>query len=133
MMIRELMTSNPITARPWSTVGEVANILLREDIRHLPIIDAGSLVGMVSDRDLRVFARDLMSQETPAAQRHLNAPVTTIMSTDVMAAEADDDVDVAIERMVENKIGALPIVDGEGVLVGILSTHDVLRQAMGRL
>ncbi len=133
MLIRDVMTTNPITARPWSTIGQVAETLLREDIRHLPIVDAGAVVGVISDRDVRQFMRDTLFSDSPQAQRHLGAPVTSIMSTDVIDAAADDDVDVAIERMVEHKIGAVPVVDGDGVLVGILSTHDVLRVALGRL
>ncbi|MDP2341851.1 MAG: CBS domain-containing protein [Deltaproteobacteria bacterium] len=133
MLIRDIMTRNPITASPWTTIGEVAETLLREDIRHLPIVDAGAVVGVISDRDVRQFARDTLFAGTPEARRHLSAPVTSIMSTDVIDAAADDDVDVAIERMIENKIGALPVIDGDGVLVGILSTHDVLKRALGRL
>lgn len=133
MLIRDVMTTRPITARPWSTVGDVAETLLREDIRHLPVVDAGSVVGIVSDRDVRQYVRDTLFQETPQAQRHLAAEVSSIMSTDIIDASADDDLDVAIQRMVEHKISALPIIDGDGVLVGIVSTHDVLKAALGRL
>lgn len=133
MQVRDVMTPNPLTARPWTPIAEVAELLMREDIRHLPVIDAGALVGMVSDRDVQRFARDALFQDTPAARRHLQAPVSTIMATDVVDTIVDNDVDDAIEKLVENKVGALPVVDGEGVLVGIVSTLDVLKHAMGRL
>ena len=132
MLIRDVMTPNPITARPGSTIGEVAETLLREDIRHVPVVDNGAVIGVVSDRDLRQFVRDTLT-DTAAARRHLTAAVSTIMSTDVISAEADDELDVAIERMVESKISALPVIDGDGALVGIITTHDVLKQALGKL
>ena len=133
MLVRDIMTPRPLTARPWTTVRDVAELLLREDIRHLPIVDAGAVVGVVSDRDVRQFVRDTLFSDSTVARGHLTQPVSSIMCTDVIDAGADDEIDVVIEKMVEHKIGAVPVTDGEGVLVGIVSVHDVLKSALGRL
>lgn len=133
MLVREIMTRDPLTAKPWSTVGDVAELLLREDIRHVPVVDAGAVVGFVSDREVRQFVRDTLKRDGATAQRYLGQPISVLMNNNVIDASADDDVDDVIEKLVEHKIGAVPVTDGDGSLVGIVSVHDVLKAAVGRL
>jgi acetoin utilization protein AcuB len=52
MKARDVMASNPITVTPEATLAEVSDIMRETDICHLPVVQAGVLVGMVSDRDL---------------------------------------------------------------------------------
>jgi acetoin utilization protein AcuB len=132
MQVADIMTRNPITGRADHTVGEVLEVMLDKDIRHLPIVAGQELIGMVSDRDLRVFSRDAMS-DAAGARARLMTPVGKVMSGDVVTVETEDDIDEVIELMVESKIGAVPVVDPDGALVGIVSTIDVLRAAMGKL
>ncbi|WP_437993602.1 CBS domain-containing protein [Sorangium sp. So ce145] len=126
----ELMTENPRTVRVDDPIGEAVNVLQTMDFRHVPVVDEqGELVGMLSDRDLRAlqspYAED--TAVVGAAPRKASAPVSTIMSGNVVSASPDADVTELMELMLDNKIGALPIIDGEGALVGIVSYVDIFR------
>lgn len=134
MQIREIMTQNPLTARLGTSVFEAIRTLESEQIRHLPITEAGELIGIVSDRDLLRFSHSALLEDPDAARTRLQVPVSEIMTADPACIAPEDDIDDAIDLMLENRIGALPVVDeAEGRLVGILSYVDVMRAARGRL
>jgi acetoin utilization protein AcuB len=128
---RDLMTGTPVTVTPATTLGEAARILQTLDIRHLPVVDEeGTLVGMLSDRDLRGLTTPvaLDADAVAVTQPSLGARVASAMSSDVLRVEAEDDVAVVVELMLEYKVGAVPVVDADGALVGIVSYVDVLRE-----
>ena len=100
------------------------------DIRHVLVVQAGVLVGMVSDRDLASLdvARVQTADGADALRRALATPVVTIMSSDVIFVELEDDLDDVIELMLEHKVGAIPVVrPGTRDVMGIVSYIDVLR------
>ena len=132
MQARDVMTAQPLTATPSSSVSEVMETMSDKDIRHLPIVSGHELVGVVSDRDLRQFSRNILL-DAARAQAQLRLPIGELMSSDVLTADPEDDVDDIIELMVDNKVGAVPIVTGDGALVGIVSYVDILRAASGKL
>jgi acetoin utilization protein AcuB len=99
------------------------------DIRHLPVVQDGELVGMVSDRDVAYLdvARLLEAEGADGLQRQLTTPVIEIMSADVVYVEPDTGLGDVIELMRERKIGAVPVVTtGTREVVGIVSYVDVL-------
>jgi acetoin utilization protein AcuB len=130
MKARDVMTPNPITVTPQATLAEVWDLMREADIRHVPVVQAGVLVGMVSDRDLASLdvARVLTTDGADALRRTLATPVVTVMSSDVIFVEMEDDLDDVIELMLEHKVGAIPVVrpDTRDVM-GIVSYIDVLR------
>jgi CBS domain-containing protein len=65
-----------------------------------------------------------------AIQTALDAPVSSVMTSDVVAVEVEDDVSLIIELMLDRKIGAVPVVDSEDMLVGIVSYVDLLKQLL---
>ena len=126
----ELMTENPRTVRVDDSVGEAVEVLQTTDFRHLPVVDEqGELVGMLSDRDLRAlelpYSQD--AETVGAVLLKARVPVSRMMSSSVVSVGPDADVSELMELMLENKIGALPVVDGEGALLGIISYMDVFR------
>jgi acetoin utilization protein AcuB len=126
----DLMTPNPITVTPEATLAEVWDLMREADIRHVPVVETGVLVGMVSDRDLASLdvARVLTTDGADALRRALATPVVTVMSSDVILVETEDDLDDVIELMLEHKVGAIPVVrPGTRDVVGIVSYIDVLR------
>ena len=134
MLISEIMTQTPMTGTLKTTVFDALRALEQEEIRHLPIVEDGALRGIVSDRDLARFTSAAVHHEPEMARQRLRMPVSEIMTADPLTVEADDDVDDAIDLMVENRIGAVPVVDGtDGRLVGIVSYVDILRVARGQL
>jgi acetoin utilization protein AcuB len=123
----EIMTSRPHTVPVRTPIRTAMRQLAELDIRHLPITDDGELVGIVSDRDLRdVVARLIGDGESPDAL--LERPVSEVMSTDVISVDPETDVGEIADLLVENRIGAVPVVTpGTRDLVGIVSYVDVLR------
>jgi CBS domain-containing protein len=130
MKARDVMTPNPITVAPETTLAPVWDLMREADIRHVPVVQAGVLVGMVSDRDLASLdvARVQTADGADALRRALATPVVTVMSSDVIFVEMEDDLDDVIELMLEHKVGAIPVVrPGTRDLMGIVSYIDVLR------
>ncbi|WP_437899889.1 CBS domain-containing protein [Sorangium sp. So ce124] len=130
-----LMTETPRTVRVDDPIGEAVDVLQTTDFRHLPVVDElGELVGMLSDRDLRGLqlpcAEDTAAVD--AALQKARVPVSMMMmSSNVVSVGPDADVTELMELMVDNKIGAVPVVDGEGALLGIVSYVDVFRGILG--
>ena len=130
MIAADLMTEHPRTIRPDDTIGEAIEALQSMDVRHLPVVnDDNELVGILSDRDLgSLFAPFAEGAEAePTLVTRTERLVATIMHADVVTADAEADVADVIEAMLENKIGAIPVVDGERKLEGIISYVDILR------
>jgi acetoin utilization protein AcuB len=130
MIARDLMTANPATVTPQTTIAEAWDLMREMDVRHLPVIDGEALVGMLSDRDLGSLdlARLLTEDGADTLRRRLTLPVVQIMSTDVVTAEPDTEIGEIITRLLEHKVGALPVVlEGTQQIVGIVSYIDVLR------
>jgi acetoin utilization protein AcuB len=120
---------------PQSTIAEAWDVMRELDIRHVPVVENGALIGMLSDRDLARVG--LLDRREPGGveslRRKLGTPVIEVMSSDVVSIEPETDVSEIIGLLVEHKIGALPVVaDGPGV-VGIVSYIDVLRAYRNRL
>jgi len=124
--IAHIMTPEPVTIRATATAAEASREMQRLGLRHLPVVDeAGRLVGMLSDRDLRgpmVGIVDGVAAPSPATS------IATLMTVDVVTAAPDDELGVVARRIVDRRIGAVPIVDGSGTPIGIISYIDVLRR-----
>src|SRR6185503_14109219 len=132
MNVREIMTPEPYAVSVTSSVRHALRMLAEADVRHLPVVEEGGLVGIVSDRDLRSFgAIGAEAIEQPdEARRALAEPVTSVMSGGVVTVYPESDVTEAIDLMIEHRIGAIPVVEaGSTRLVGIVSYVDALRAA----
>jgi acetoin utilization protein AcuB len=129
MQAQDVMTPNPITVSPETTVAEVWDLMRQLAVRHMPVVDRGALVGMVSDRDLAHFdmARVLTTEGAEGLRRELGTPVVKVMSADVVDVNPDAELGDVVDLLVENRIGAVPVVRPETQeLVGIVSYIDVL-------
>ena len=128
---RDLMTeppaSLPVTAKVW----EAVRLLQTLDVRHVPIVnEAGELVGMLSDRDLRGLSLPYMVADEHVGDLRAarEANVTSLMAADVLSVEPEADASEIVDLMLEHKIGAVPVTEADGTLVGIVSYIDVLRE-----
>jgi len=113
------MTTEPITVEPDATLGEVATLMKQEDCGSIPVVEAGRLVGIVTDRDIVI--RGVAGGTDPKTQR-----VSTIMSADPVTIGADDDVTEAEKVMADRQIRRLPVIE-DGRLVGIIVTAQIAR------
>ena len=128
MLVSELMTKDPYSAGSDTSIHEVLERMMDRDIRHMPIVDRGELVGVVSDRDLKSYSFEAILEDPSAARVRLKKPVSTVMTGEPLQVAPEDEVGDVVDLLLENKIGAVPVVDPvEGHLVGIVSYVDVLR------
>jgi len=129
MQVRELMTGGLITVRPDTSVQDARDLLTRERVRHLPVIDAeGALVGIVTDRDIRLNVPSPATSLSVQEIGHLFAKLTVgqIMIRSVITVGPDRHARAAAQLMLDHRIGAVPIVE-DGRLIGILTETDIVR------
>jgi CBS domain-containing protein len=130
------MTANPMTVPPHASVAEAWDLMRERAVRHLPVVDGGAVVGIVSDRDLAHFdmARLLTAEGAEALRRELGTPVVKVMNADVIAVNPEAELGEVVDLLVENRIGAVPVVRPESQeLVGIVSYIDVLEALRDQL
>jgi acetoin utilization protein AcuB len=128
MHVRDLMTRSLITAGPATSVTEAKALMVKERIRHLLVTDGGKLVGLITDRDIRL---NLASPATSLSVWELNYLLARLTLGDVMTkslivVDPERDAGEAARIMLEHRIGALPVLDGTR-LVGILTETDIVR------
>ena len=127
----DLMTEDPTTISMNATVQRAVALLQRLDVRHLPVVDPeGALVGMLSDRDVGglAFPEVLGGTYAGRVQTALDAPVSSIMSSNELSVGVEADLAEIVDLMLDQKVGAVPVVDADGTLVGIVSYVDILRE-----
>ena len=123
LLVKDSMTREVVVLSPEATAGEALALCRERRIRHLPVLEAGRLVGIVSDRDLRSATPALGDPDRAAALAKVRVP--EVMTRDVATASPDDPIEEAASKMRERRIGCLPVVDDER-LVGILTSSDVM-------
>jgi acetoin utilization protein AcuB len=124
LLVRDSMTQELVTVVPETTAAEALALCRTNRIRHLPILEGGRLVGVISDRDLRAATPALGDRARAEALERIR--VADEMTRDLTTARPEDPIEDAAMAMYERKIGCLPVVDGED-LVGIVTSSDVLR------
>ena len=133
MKVVDIMTRDPLTVTPTETIGQADELMNTNKIRQLPVVQGKDLVGIVTDRDIRSFLSGSLLEGVEAREEALNTKVREIMTTEPMSVSPDDDLQEAIELMIDEKIGGIPVVDEAEGLVGIVTYVDVLRCFLNRL
>jgi acetoin utilization protein AcuB len=130
MFVSDRMSKDLITAGPDMTIFEAKKIMVEKNIRHLPIIDeAGKLLGIVTDRDIRDSMPSTLLKKHDydiTLSKIGNHPVGDIMTRKPMTIYAYYTLQDTLLVMQKKKVGALPVIDEEGYLKGLLSTRDLL-------
>ncbi len=128
MRVREWMHPLPETATPDMPIAQARRLMQQGRFRHLPVTEGGRLVGIVTDRDIR------LPLPTAAATVSLGAAdealarlaVRDVMTAPAITVEPERPVEEAARLMLDFRVGALPVVEGDRV-IGILSETDLLR------
>lgn len=133
LIVSDLMTEKVYSIRPGEDLARLADLMDDIHIRHVPVVDDDRVViGLVSQRDLvrEVLhaSRDLPFSELRELLKRKN--VRSIMTTDVETAEPDTKLEDAGQLMLDNKLGCLPVVEGDR-LIGILTEADFVKFAVG--
>jgi CBS domain-containing protein len=117
----EVMTKNPVCCLPDDMVVKAAQLMKRENIGPIPVIEneeTRKLVGIVTDRDL---ALKIVAEGRDAKSTKVEA----VMTREVVTCRADDDLQIALDAMSEHQLRRIPIVDNDNKIVGIISQADV--------
>lgn len=134
MRISEWMTTVPITVSPATPVSEARELMHRKQIRHLLVMEGERLVGIITDRDIKL---NLPSPATSLSVWEVNYLLTRltvgeVMTKHVITTGPERPVAEAVRLMLAHKIGALPVTE-EGRVVGIITETDLLRAFARRL
>jgi len=126
-----VMTPRPAMVGGNDRLSDAVQVLQALEVRHLPVVnEQRELIGMLSDRDLGALTLPVLVNDEwlGTVQTALGAPVSSIMTGDPISVDLDADLAEVVDLMLDNRIGALPVIDAERRLVGIISYVDVLRK-----
>ena len=128
LRVRDCMSIDPATVAPNDSLQMVIELLRRRDIRSVPVVDNGRLVGIVTDRDIRQVAPayPLFRDEDEIRRYNENLTVAAAMTADPMTIAPDAPLVEAAKVLETYRISSLPVVDGQSV-VGMVSVMDLLR------
>jgi acetoin utilization protein AcuB len=127
-LVSEIMMGNPVTLKPGDTLDLANDIISLGGIRHIPVVEEGGLIGLLSERDLiGAAATEIFALK----RKRKSALLKTVLIKDVMKKKVitiapDAPIKDAAHLMADEKIGCLPVVQN-GVLVGLVTTTDILR------
>ncbi len=116
--VESIMIKDLVTLGPESTLAHVSEIFRTKRIHHIPIVDEGKLVGLITTYDL--WRKNVSHLEYESIQ------VKDVMSKKLVKLEPEDKIGTAAELFLDNRFHALPVVS-DGYLVGLVTTFDVLR------
>ncbi|MBE3586408.1 CBS and ACT domain-containing protein [Desulfofundulus thermocisternus] len=127
MFVRDYMSTSPICINSGTPILEALNIMRKNRIRHLPVVDKGQLVGLVTERDLLTVSPSPATTLSVFEMNYLLSKmvVKEVMKTSPITIGPDCSIEEASLIMREHKIGSLPVVE-EDRLVGIITQTDIL-------
>ena len=129
MTVARWMSPNVITINQADPVSVAFELLLTNDIRHLPVLFRRKLIGIITDRDLH---EALIPSDPDHTHRSMYHTVKKIKAKEIMTPNPitigpDAPVDQAAQIFFDRRIDCLPVKDGKGKLVGILTSTDILK------
>lgn len=119
LLVQDVMTRSPLTIDVAKSLADAKRLMKRWAVRHLPVTDEGELVGMISDRDVKLIEAHSLTAASDIAlsQAMTRAPWTVAPATPL---------EVAVRHMARHKLGSSVVLENEKV-VGILTSNDGLR------
>ena len=146
--VADIMERDVVTIAPDATVHELVLLLQEKDLGGVPVVEAGGrLVGIVTEGDLVIEDADVrlphyfglfgnlvylggQKKFEERLNKMVGNSVRDVMTSEVLTVSADEPVRAAANIMVDKKVNRVPVVDGNGRLIGIVARHDIIR-AMG--
>ncbi len=128
MRIEDIMTKEVAIGGMDDTLGDLKKIFESNHLHHLPIVDAGRLVGIVSDRNVLRFLSPYVGTmgEDNRALNTLRKKACQIMTRDVVTVRANETVTAAASMMLDNCFSCLPVLSDAGAIVGIVTKTNFL-------
>ena len=129
--VGDLMTRKVITMQENEPLGDLEGWMKRFSFRHLPVVGAGvKLVGLITRVDFLHAALGTAPDGTPTAQADASTPAYAVMNKNVVTAHVDSPLVTALQVMLHEKLGCLPVVHDDNTLVGIITETDFNRLAL---
>jgi CBS domain-containing protein len=120
--VKDAMTTNPCTIDADQTVAYAAKMMRDEDVGIAPLVEGERLVGTLTDRDIAV--RVVAEGKDPQALK-----ARDVASTSLITVAPEQDLDEALRLMADHQVRRLPVVEGDGRVVGVLAQADVAEEA----
>jgi len=129
VLVKELMRSTVFTIAPDAGLDRALVIMNSKRIRHLPVVENGAMVGLISNRDLHMSMVEQSGPQNQPKGMYLPAltKVRTVMKKDVLTVKPDAELLDAVRMMCDKKIGCLPVLGDGGELAGIVTETDLLQ------
>ncbi len=126
MFVKNKMTGNPFTISPDQTIPEAQEIMMQHNVRRLPVVKNGKLVGIVSKEDIERYSPSKATALSMGEITYLlsKTKIKQIMSKHLITVSPDALLEEAAILMRDNDVGFLPVVD-DGKLVGIITESDI--------
>jgi acetoin utilization protein AcuB len=127
MKVKDWMTPDPKTVEEQDLVKTAVTLVVQNRIRHLPVVRGDSLVGIISDRDLKRAMPSVVAGATAEEYQSFmdETLVEQVMTEEPIAYAPDTDLVELVREFCEKKVGAIPVVD-EGRVVGIVTQTDMM-------
>jgi CBS domain-containing protein len=131
-VVREIMMGSPVTLKPDDSLDLASDIISLGRIRHIPVVDGGRLVGIVTERDLiGAAATQIFGLKNKSKSALLKSvKIKEVMKKRVVTVTPETAIKDVAHLMAEKKIGCVPVV-GDGAVVGLVTTTDILRYVEG--
>lgn len=132
MPIKNIMTTEVISIQPTDTMDKVDRVFNTVDIHHLPVVDDNNqILGIISKADYFKILHGFTLFKAPVSKTYNEAVLRSLLAKEVMTKQVatlhpDDAVSKAADYFRENRFHAIPIVNEDRILVGILSTYDII-------
>ena len=122
------MTSSVTSLDPQARLLDAVLMMRSSGFRHIPVCTDGILVGIISDRDVKRFSPSLLGQVSQEEYNQIfeDTTIEKVMSKDPVAMQPSSSIKEVVDLMHDRKFGAVPVVDGDKKLVGIVTTTDAL-------
>lgn len=130
MIIERRMTRNPVTATPDMSVGDASEIMKKEKVHRLPVLDKDKkLVGVISEKDILFATPSPASSLSIHEMAYLLSKLTVkkLMTKNPVTITKDTTVEEAARLMIDQDLSCLPVIDEDGKLVGIVSKSDMFK------
>ena len=133
--IRDIMTTEVITAAPDETLATVRDKITSHLIHHIPVVERGKVVGMISMNDIHQLEHHFTHFNNPEAKASNQQIFSTMLAKEVMTSpvvkvKETEPVSIAVDLLLENMFHALPVVNHEEQLVGMITTFDLIRHSL---
>lgn len=129
MLIKEWMATKPIVIDENTSIMKATQIMKENNIRRIPVVRDGRLIGIISDRDIKEAAPSKATSLDVHELYYLlsEIKIRDIMTSDPIALKENDSVEKAAVIMLENRISGMPIIDDNNHVIGIITETDVFK------